>query len=304
MAKSGRKTAAKGAGRSGQPGQDDTGSLPLRPKAQYKPRGQSLGDLPNTDLMPGPEQSRQTIKPRQVGQDVAPTADRSAGMPKAAMFAALGAVVIAVGAFLAFSGDGPADVATTVEPAAIPATAVSDPANTATEAQTTADTATVTPAPAAEEPAPFFIAQAPVIDTRQASAPDELTATTIAPIAPANPINDTTPELLVSTPAAQVFSCANCTPYIPGLETVTVVYQLPATVNGAEVGTTLRALGAKEIAEKKAPLATSTNQVRFYNADDQPAVTALATQYGATLVDLTWYAPAPDVPTLELWLNE
>lgn len=312
MARSGRKIPTGVSGRPTQTGQADTGQVPLRPKVQYRPRGQSLDDLPNTELMPGPEQSRQNVKPRQVDQTGASQTERTGGVAKPALFGALGALVVVAGLFLALTGGktpnseapaGGARVETSGAPIETPA-AEAQPAPDTQVAAASITTPETSGEPADPLAAPDLAAIAPSVDPEQASVMGAMDITAIAPFVSENPAANTAPELWGSAPAAQRFSCAACIPYIPELDRVAVFSILSGTVEGADMLAKLRTMGAREITETTAALPVSTHQVRFYNADDLAAATAMATQFGATLVDLTWYDPPPAFSKLDLWLAE
>lgn len=334
---------AKPTGKSRSRGSDglqdhDTGQTPLRPRAEYKARGKDLGALPNTDLMPAPNDGKRTIKPRTI--EPAPTDAKGAGLPKALIFGGVGVVVAGLGAFFALSGgDTPPSAITetpvataTQEPAAsVPAStvavAIQEPnlaqpapaSGSATlpgaplAAPTTASRpdAVLQPAPPPETApaavlpaaAPDFLQTAPAFDTPALSTNDGVFVVRAAtPAAADQPTN--TPELAAAAETPAPFGCRGCTSYIPGLRTTAVTVYHGATLDADATVALLGALGAENVSVSAATIPVVTNQVRFYSADDLKAAQILGARYDATLVDLRWFAPAPLSPTLDLWLVE
>lgn len=117
-----------------------------------------------------------------------------------------------------------------------------------------------------------------------------------APAADA-PVTEETQETEVAAAVVE-------TPKLPAMDNVTVVLYQFASATPWEAAANLRTLGVGAVAMSEAAIPVAQNQVRFYSPTDQDAAMALAERYEATLVDLTWYSPAPATATLDLWLAE
>lgn len=307
MANSGRNTGMPGNGHPKQTGDDGTNETPLRPSVQYRPRGQGLDELPNADLIPSLKEPGKRAAPRMVS----PQAE-SSGKSKVLIFGAIGAVVVVVGAFFALSGgDTPAPapvVITTPQPPAPAPVAEAQPAPAAAAPVAVAEPvpAPVSPAPAAEPevpgPAPVIAATSPSMNAAQ---PDNVPGQPASPT-PAQPRQEgaDAPALSALEPAPAPFVCTDCQTRVPELGNVAVVLHLGTGDDGSATMAVLRDLGVAEITTTPTAFPVSTSQVRYYRTEDIDAAKALAVQYGATLVDLTWYDPAPIAPTLDLWLAE
>lgn len=266
--------------------QDGAGQSPLRPRVGYKARGQGLEDLANTDLIPAPGDSAKKTKPRQITDDSAGAA--SGGTSKALIFGGIAAVVVVVGGFLALSESdtAPATVVAATETAA-PVEAVSEPTAPETDA------------------GPIVITTAP---TELGSITPPGVQATLAPETADDPspavFASDVPELaLTATPPAP-FTCDDCSIVVPELATVTVVLFQPSATMSWDAATRLRALGVGAVAMSDAAIPSAKNQIRYYSQDALAAAQILATRYDATLVDLTWYDPAPAASNIDLWLAQ
>ena len=168
-----------------QQGADD-GQLPLRPRANYKARGQGLEDLPNSDLMPTPEDSRKAAMPRQIADSSGATGN---GPSKALIFGGIAAVVVVVGGFLAMSGgDDPAPAATVAaaEPPA-PAPIAPPPAEAAAVVAAAPEPTPAGIVPDAMTSAPTALASAPASVSQDLPRPTDATDPAPALLATAAP---------------------------------------------------------------------------------------------------------------------
>lgn len=265
----------------------DEGQLPLRPRINYKARGQGLEDLPNSDLMPAPEDSRKAIKPRQITD--ASTTENS-GPSKALIFGGIAAVVVIVGGLLALGGNEPA-------PAIVVATAPDAPAP-APLVETPPEAPGLETGPSAMTTAPAAFADAPGAALQDM--PRLVAATDATPAL----MTTAAPDLALTVAAPAPFTCEDCSFVIPELGDLTVVLFQPAGIMPWEAAGRLRALGVGGVAMSEAAIPVVENQIRYYSEDALGAAQILAVRYGAALVDLTWYDPAPAASNLDLWLAE
>lgn len=264
----------------------DEGQLPLRTRTNYKARGQGLEDLPNSDLMPAPEDSRKAIKPRQITDA---SATENSGPSKVLIFGGIAAVVV-VGGFLALGGNEPA-------PATVVATAPDAPAP-APLVETAPEAPAPETGPAAMTTAPTAFADAP--GTVLQDLPRLVAATDATPVL----MTTAAPDLALTAAAPSPFTCQDCSFVIPELGDLTVVLFQPAGIMPWEAAGRLRELGVRGVAMSEAAIPVVENQVRYYSDDDLGAAQILAIRYGAAVVDLTWYDPAPAASNLDLWLAE
>ena len=274
----------------------DEGQQPLRPRANYKVRGQGLEDLPNSDLMPSPEDSKKATKPRQITDS---SAAAGKGPSKALIFAGIAAVVVVVGGFLVMSGDDPAPAAVVAaaEPPA-PAPIAPPPAEPAPVVAAAPEPTPAEIVPDAMTTAPAALASAPAPVSQDLPRPSD--ATDPAPAL----LVTVAPDLALTATAPTPFTCQDCSFVIPELADLTVVLFQPAGIMPWEAAGRLSALGVGGVAMSEAAIPVVENQVRYYSEDDLGAAQILADRYGATLVDLTWYDPAPAASNLDLWLAE
>lgn len=111
------------------------------------------------------------------------------------------------------------------------------------------------------------------------------------------------PDMPVAVPSDNAFTCKACKAISPALDQARIAI-FASVPMGPPIGQRLRQLGASDISVDSAPIGVRQNQVRYYHVADGPAAMTLARQFGAVVVDLTWYSAAIPVGRIELWLAE
>ncbi len=277
---------------------------PARHRMRYKARGQRLQQLPNVDLFAMP------TEPDSIGtRQITDTPRTRQGSKLRRPAAALGALVVAGLALSGFVGDdSPIRVATTVvAPAGGTADQTTAIALAATE---TAPALPQIPSLTAPVPGPATAythvgpPSAPVLDTQQRDLPTPPeTAPTPRLAVFADPaVRGSLPRLVEPATAPNSFRCHGCTAPQPAFQDITLEIHAAQTTPTDTVSALVRPLGFNSVTQTAHPITVLKNQVRFYHTTDAAAATALATRFDATLVDLTWYAPAPPITKIDLWL--
>lgn len=111
------------------------------------------------------------------------------------------------------------------------------------------------------------------------------------------------PAQPISAPVVDSFVCADCVSPMPRLSGITLsLFTFDTDVTADKDW--FAAAGASDVRTAVAQIAPRTNQVRFYRPDDAAAAQALAQRYNASLVDLTWFAPADQNAKIDILLAE
>lgn len=159
----------------------------------------------------------------------------------------------------------------------------------AVEPEATIAAPALAPQPTAFLRVPDLVARSGVI-----SRPDIAGTTSKAPVT-------VLPAALGIPSPVDPFTCQDCTPALPRFENIAIEV-LATDAEAVAVRDALTSLDAQSVRFTAAQIPVSDNQVRFYRPQDAAAAQALATRYGATLVDLTWFAPATDTAKIDLFL--
>ncbi|WP_211095467.1 hypothetical protein [Yoonia sediminilitoris] len=109
----------------------------------------------------------------------------------------------------------------------------------------------------------------------------------------------TRPSMLQQAAPSMPFICKDCRPTFPSFGQVTFAVQ-SSSEGSYVVADMMRNVRPDSFELRPSEIAITSNQVRFYRARDAVAAGQLADRYGASLVDLTWFAPKDEIARIDV----